>query len=292
MDLRVLNYFLTVSEEGTITKAANSLHISQPALSKQLKDLEEELGTQLFVRGNKRIALTDSGEYLKKQSKEILSLVKQTTNTLSQNDIVEGEISIGCGETHAFELIASTLSRLQKKYPAVTIRLYSGNADSIIEMLNTNSIDFGLVIDPVNKKHYEHIRLPLVDHWGILVNDSHHLYNKALISSTDLVGSPLLISNQTLVDNQLSEWLGMNLEYLTIIGSYNLLYNASVLAKNSDIAVLCIDGIINTHGSNLKFIPLVPMLETHSSIIWKNDRTLSTVSNLFINELTQLIKDK
>ncbi|MFD2305470.1 LysR family transcriptional regulator [Enterococcus termitis] len=285
MDLRVLNYFLTVAREKTISKAAEALHISQPALSKQLKDLEAELGVTLFERGNRFITLTEEGVYLANRGKEIITLVDMTTTNLSRNKVVSGKIAIGGGETQAFSFLAARLNELQQKHPDLTFELYSGNADDVLEKIDKGLLDFGLVIDPVEKQKYEYLRLPLSDHWGILVNDAHPLASKKEIVPEDIQKMPLLISNQSFVDNLLAEWLGENIEHFNIIGTYNLLYNASLLVKEGMAGALCIDGIINTSETNLTFIPFSPPLTVTLNIVWKKGQIFSNAAEEFLRVL-------
>ncbi|KRM23643.1 LysR family transcriptional regulator [Latilactobacillus graminis] len=285
MELRVLHYFLTVAREKTISKAATVLHLSQPTLSKQLKDLETELGTQLFTRGNREITLTPDGSYFQKRGAEILALVDTTIGNLTQNTIVSGTISIGAGETQAFQLIAVIINDLQQRYPDINLQLYSGSADEVKERIDQGLLDFGLVIDPVEKQRYEYVRLPLSDRWGVLVADDHPLATQTTVNPTTLATYPLLISSQSLVHQQISDWFGMHLEQLDIIGTYTLLYNASLLVKTGKSAALCIDGIINTQDNGLKFIPLDPPLTVNTNIIWKKDQVFSSASQAFHDAL-------
>lgn len=287
MELRVLNYFLTVANEKTISKAAKVLHLSQPTLSKQLKDLEDELGVQLFIRGNRQITLTEDGLYLQNRGKEIFSLVNTTTSNLQKNEVISGDIMIGGGETRAFQSISVLLNQLMATYPDIKVHLYSGNADDVKEKIDQGILDFGLVIDPVEKKKYEHIRLPIHDYWGILVNDDHDLATKKSVTPADLVDVPLIISRQTSVDGQLADWLGGNLSHFKIVGTYNLLYNASLLIKEGDAVALCIDGVINTKESGLSFIPFSPALAASTSIIWKKQQVFSNAASLFLKRLRQ-----
>ncbi|MDT2571098.1 LysR family transcriptional regulator [Enterococcus sp. HMSC29A04] len=287
MELRVLNYFLTVARERTISKAAEVLHLSQPTLSKQLKDLEEELGVQLFIRGNREISLTEDGVYLQNRGKEILSLVDTTTTNLQKNEIIGGEITIGGGETQAFQVLSKILNKLITDYPDVNVHMYSGNADDVKDKIDKGLLDFGLVIDPVEKQKYEYLSLPVSDHWGILVNEQHELAQSNAVSPKDLKDQALLISSQSLVNNQLSEWLGGNLSNYKIVGSYNLLYNASLLVKEGSAVAFCIDGIINTTDSDLVFVPLEPALHSTISVIWKKKQVFSNASSLFLKMLKE-----
>ncbi|MDT2759116.1 LysR family transcriptional regulator [Enterococcus xiangfangensis] len=292
MELRVLNYFLTVAQEKTISKAAEVLHLSQPTLSKQLKDLEEELGVQLFIRGNREISLTEDGVYLQNRGKEILALVDTTTSNLQKNEVIGGDIIIGGGETQTFRVLSVLLNDLMGSYPDVKVHMYSGNADDVKDKIDKGLLDFGLVIDPVEKQKYEYIPLPVSDRWGILVNNDHKLAKKSAVTPNDIHDQSLLISSQTLVNNQLSEWLGGNLNNFNIVGSYNLLYNASLFIKDGTSIAFCIDGIINTENNGLTFVPLMPELTSKTNLIWKKKQIFSNAAALFLERLKQEIETK
>lgn len=285
MDFRVLNYFLTVAQEKTISKAAESLHLSQPTLSKQLKELEEELGVQLFIRGNREITLTEDGHYLVNRSKEILSLVDTTMTNLSSKETVSGKIVIGGGETKAMKVIAESIRNFTEAYPDVNIHLYSGNADDVSEKLDKGILDFGIVIDPVEKKKYNYLKLPRTDQWGILFHNDHPYAKKEAILPDDLQFLSLFVSSQSLVDNQIGDWLGKNLDSQQIIGTYNLLYNASIMVHEGIECALCIDGIINTQGTDLTFVPLRPSLEANLNMIWKKNAILSKAATVFLKTI-------
>lgn len=274
-----------MAQEKTISKAAESLHLSQPTLSKQLKELEEELGVQLFTRGNREITLTEDGHYLVNRGKEILSLVDTTMSNLSSKETVSGKIVIGGGETKAMQFIAESVRNYTEKYPDVNINLYSGNADDVSEKLDKGILDFGIVIDPVEKKKYDFLRLPRTDHWGILFHNDHPYAKKEAILPDDLQFLSLFVSSQSLVDNQIGDWMGKNLESQQIIGTYNLLYNASIMVHEGIGCALCIDGIINTQGTNLTFVPLRPSLEANLNMIWKKNAIHSKAATVFLKTI-------
>ncbi|EUJ30484.1 LysR family transcriptional regulator [Listeria cornellensis] len=285
MELRVLKYFLAVARERNISKAAKSLHLSQPTLSKQLKELEKELGVTLFERGNREIRLTEEGLFLLSRGNEILALVEKTTINLRKDEVVAGEIYVGGAETRAMSLIAKVTKRMMDDYPEIKIYLYSGNADDVMEKLDNGLLDFGIVVNPTNKQKYKSIRLPQTDKWGLLVRSNHFLAEKEAITPEDLRGVPLLISQQRLVSDQISEWVGNNLDQLHIVGSYNLLYNASLMVEEGVGCALCIDGIINTANTSLIFVPLKPELDASLSLIWKKNQTMSIAATKFLDKL-------
>lgn len=290
MELRVLHSFLTLVREKSITGAANALHLSQPALSKQLKQLEDELGVVLFLRGNREIELTDEGRYLANRGQEILELVDKTLNNLSSEESVTGTITIGGGETEAMSIIGKAVKKMKQQHPDVTIHLYSGNGDAVSEMLDNGLLDFGLVIDPVEKQRYDYLKLNEINQWGLMVREDHPLAKQQQITADDLQDIPLLIPDQTLVDNRIAEWAGKSLAHYQLVGTYNLLYNASLMVKEGLASALCIDGIINTSGSTLAFIPLEPPLISQLNIIWRKDHLLSKAAAVFLKNLTSVIE--
>ncbi|MEO1770365.1 LysR family transcriptional regulator [Candidatus Enterococcus ferrettii] len=289
MELRVLNYFLAVVREKNITNAANFLHITQPALSKQLKQLEDELGVILFQRGNREIELTDEGRFLANRAKEILDLVEKTTLNISSEEVVTGSVAIGGGETEAMQVVAKAIKKMKRKHPDIKIQLYSGNGDYISEMLDNGLLDFGLVIDPVEKQRYNYFKLNEVNQWGLLVREDNPLAKKQSLAVDDLRDIPLLIADQTLVDNRIAEWAGVSLQNFQVVGTYNLLYNASLMVKEGLASALCIDGIINTSASTLVFIPLEPDLISNLNIIWKKDFLPSKAASVFLDNLKSII---
>ena len=291
MELRVLKYFLVVATERNISNAAKILYVSQPALSKQLKNLEEELGVTLFKRGNRNITLTEDGVYFLTKAKEILALVDTTVANLTQEDIIGGEINIGAGESAQMGHIFNIINDMMIDYPNIKTNVTSGNADEMLLKLDNGTLDFAITFGFVDKSKYEHLSLPWCDKWGLLVRKDNFLAKKDYILSKDLENIPLIISKQTNVDNFLAGWIGKSIENFNVVGTFNLLYNASLMAKQNIGSVLCFGGIINTSESNLKFIPLKPELETEMSIIWKKNQTLSNVSKKFLENLKIYISD-
>lgn len=287
MEIRVLRYFIAVVNEESISAAAKQLHLSQPTLSRQLKDLEMELGTDLFIRGNRKISLTKEGKYLLKKAKEIVDLADKTeANLKDSKEMISGEVYIGAGETEAMHLIAKTLKVLIKDYPNIRFHLYSGNADDIKSKLDSGLLDFGVVIEPTDKQKYEYAQLPAKDTWGVLMCKDSPLSDKQVISPVDLINKPLFISRQATVSNELTGWFGQSIDNLNIVATYNLLYNAALMVGEGIGYALCIDKIINTSGnSKLCFKPLQPKLEANLNIIWKKNQVFSNAAHTFINQL-------
>lgn len=295
MEIRLLRYFLAVAQEESISKAANILHITQPTLSRQLMDLEKELNTKLLIRGkrNKKITLTEDGKLLKSRAQEIIELTNKTESEFLFGDKnISGDIFIGGGETDAIRVIARTIKRLSLEYPNIKYHFYSGNGEDVTEKLNKGLLDFGVFIEPIDKKEYGFIQLPQNDTWGILMRKDSDLAKKEFIEPEDLINIPLFSSRQYLVKNLISGWLGFDFEKLNIIGSYNLLYNASVMVEEGLGYGLCIDKLINISGdSKLCFKPLKPKLEAGILVAWTKNQPLSKIAKLFIQKLQEEITD-
>lgn len=295
MEIRLLRYFLAVAQEESISKAADILHITQPTLSRQLMDLEKELNTKLLIRGkrNKKITLTEDGKLLKSRAQEIIELTNKTESEFLFGDKnISGDIFIGGGETDAIRVIARTIKRLSLEYPNIKYHFYSGNGKDVTEKLNKGLLDFGVFIEPIDKKEYGFIQLPQNDTWGILMRKDSDLAKNEFIEPEDLINIPLFSSRQYLVKNLISGWLGFDFEKLNIIGSYNLLYNASVMVEEDLGYALCIDKLINISGdSKLCFKPLKPKLEAGILVAWTKNQPLSKIAKLFIQKLQEEITD-
>lgn len=287
MKLNVLQSFLTVARMQNISGAASFLNISQPALSRQIKELEEELGTALFHRGNKSVQLTTEGMMLQKRAKQIVELVQKTKEEFKPNeDSVHGTIYIAGGETHVFRTLAKSIKELRQMYPNIHIKLFSGNADAVTERLDRESVDFGLIIEPADITKYDYIRLPSVDRWGVLMRKDSPLASLEAITPKDIWDVPLLNSQQALKGGQLSSWLKIDHEKLNIVASYNLLFNAALLVEAGVGYALCLDNIINTTGDTaLCFRPLKPVLESHVDLVWKKHQIFSKASELFLEKV-------
>lgn len=291
MEFRVLQYFLAVAREQSISRAAEFLHLSQPTLSRQLKDLEEELGKQLFIRGNRNITLTEEGMILRKRAEEITELVRKAEQEVScNNDIITGDIYIGAGETEVIKIIARVAQKIQQMHPQVHIHIVSGDTEYVTEQLDKGLIDFGLVFGVAEFAKYNYKQLPYQDAWGVLMRKDSPLSSQKTISPTDLWDKPLIISRQVKDGDALTSWLKKSLSELNIVATYSLLYNGSILVSEGIGYALCLDKIINTSGdSNLCFRPLNPKLEINMNLIWKKYQVLSKANELFLNFITEII---
>ena len=289
MELRVLRYFLAVAREESLSGAAEFLHITQPTLSRQMMELEEELGARLFERGqkNRRLTLTNAGMLLRRRAEELVELADKTASELHhQGESISGDIYIGGGEPDAMRLIARTARELQKQYPLLRYHLFSGNAEEVMERLDKGLLDFGLLIGTANIEKYDHLQLPVTDSWGLLMRRDSPLAAQTTIRPHDLDTLPLLGSRQALLRNELSGWYGSDFERLNIVASYNLIYNAALMVEEGFGYALTLDKLVNTGGkSQLCFRPLEPRLEARLVLVWKKFQPLSAATSLFLAQL-------
>lgn len=291
MELRVLEYFLAVTREKSISGAAEALHLSQPTLSRQIKDMEDELGKQLLIRGNRRITLTEEGMILRKRAEEILELVKKAEDEVTQNnDIIAGDITVGAGETDGLRFLTRAAQNLQKDYPLVHFHIVSGDGISVIEDLDKGLIDFGLVFGEVDESKYEHIGVPYQDTWGVMMRRDSPLAEKETITVNDLDGLPLIISRQAFKKAELREFFMANQRKTNIVATYNLLFNGSLMVEDGMGYAICFDKIINVSGdSSLCFRPLEPRTTASVHIVWKKYQVLTKAAELFLQRLRGIV---
>lgn len=295
MELRVLNYFLAIAREQSIVHAAESLHLSQPTLSTQIKNLEEELGKQLLIRGTKgsrKVTLTEEGMILRKRAEEILDLVRKTENEITaSDDIIIGDIYIGSGETDGIRLIAKAAKALQNRHPGIRYHISSGNSTLVSEYLDKGLIDFGVVFGDVDLAKYNALETTCSDVWGVLMRRDSPLAQKEMITPEDLLDKPLILSQQEARGGNLLRWIGQDPEKLNIAATYNLLFNASLLVDEGLGYAVGLDKIINTTGeSSLCFRPLNPKLENWMSIIWKKYQIFSKPAEKFLQVLRKSLE--
>lgn len=292
MELRVLRYFLVVAREQSITKAANVLHITQPTLSRQLRELEEELGKPLLIRGNKNISLTDEGMLFRKRAEEIVELSDKTVHEIQHTeDNITGDIYIGSGETEGLRNVIHIIKEYQKQYPNVCFHINSGDKADLLDKLDKGLLDFGIFLEPVDKVKYNHLKLPAKDTLGILTRKDSPLAKKKIITKEDLVNVPLIMSRQLKEDSSLLRFLDTPLEKLNIVATYNLVYNASLMVDEKVGYAITLDKLVNTTGdSNLCFIPLSPKMTVDMYLMWKKFQIFSKASELFLKELEMISK--
>ncbi len=293
MEIRVLRYFLTIAREGSITNAANFLHLTQPTLSRQIRDLEEELGQKLFIRRSHNMSLTTEGMILRKRAEEIISMVDKTEAEFSSmENMAGGDIYIGGGETDAIKLIAQLAKELRESYPNIHYHLYSGNSEDVTERLDKGLLDFGILIQPADLSKYDYINIPAKDIWGVVMRKDSPLAEKKIIQKEDLLSLPLICSRQVISlersTNEFAKWFGEDFDKLDIVTTYNLVYNAAIMVDAGIGYAITIDKIANTaESSNLCFRPLEPRLDSGLNIVWKKYQVFSSAAELFLQRLRE-----
>lgn len=290
MELRVLNYFLMVAREENITKASQLLHITQPTLSRQIAQLEDELGVKLFIRSNHNIKLTEDGMLLKRRAQELITLADKTKRDFIHNEgVMAGEITIGSGEFQSTRFLSEIIASFRKRYPLVRYRVYSGNADGIRERIERGLLDFGLVLEPVDIRKYDFLCTPVKEKWGVFVRMDSNLAEKEAVEPKDLVNIPLITATNEFVQSDLGKWFGEYYRQLDIVATGNLLYNEAMLAENGIGTVVGIE--LSCSYDNLRFIPLSPALESNSVLIWKKDQIYSPAATAFLESAKKYLKD-
>lgn len=293
MEIRVLRYFLAIAREGSITNAANFLHITQPTLSRQIHDLENELGQKLFTRGSHNMALTAEGMILRKRAEEIISMVDKTeAEFTSMEEAVGGDIYIGGGETDAIKFLAKVAKELHDTYPNIHYHLYSGNAQDVTERLDKGLLDFGVLVQPADISKYDYLNIPAKDIWGVVMRKDSPLAEKEAICKEDLIGVPLICSRQAISQernkNEFVQWFGEEFDKLNIVTTFNLVYNAAIMVDAGLGYAITIDKIANTsENSSLCFRPLNPRLDSGLNLIWKKYQVFSSAAELFLERLEE-----
>lgn len=287
MDIRVLQYFLAVAREQSISAAAEVLHMTQPPLSRQLKELEEELGKQLFIRGNRKITLTEEGMILRKRAEEIVELLEKTkAEIITPAGDISGDIYIGGGETEGMRFIAQVIQKTQQTHPQIRYHIFSGNAYDLVEQLDKGLIDFGIFLEPVELNKYDYLRLPNVDVWGVLMRQDDPLACLEQIRPEHLRQMPLLCSRQMLDENGLSGWLGYDCKKLNIVATYNLITTPALMVEEGVGNAITFAKLVNVSGDrNLCFRPLEPRLEAGMFIVWKKYQVFSKAAEVFLKQL-------
>ena len=297
MELRVLRYFLAVAREGSVTGAANALHVTQPTLSRQLKDLEEELGTKLFVRHSHSVSLTPDGMRLRKRAEEVVDMIEKTEAEFAvKEESIGGDIHIGAGETRVMRHIAEIIREIRREYPDIHIHLHSGNLEDVTERLDKGLLDFGVLIQPADLSKYDYVNLPEKDVWGVLMDKNSPLAAKQVIRRQDLLREPLLLSRQairrTSARNEFIEWFKDDFDRLDVVATFNLVYNAAILAGSGIGHVVTIDGLADVSESGgLRFRLLEPRLETGLNIVWKKYQVFSPAAEVFLRKIQEKFGD-
>ncbi len=282
MELRVLNYFLAVAREENFTRAAQMLHVTQPTLSRQIAQLEEELGVELFTRSNHNIILTEDGMILKRRAQEMLALVEKTRQDLMHRDEeLAGKIAIGSGEFKATRVLSQVIAAFSEKHPLVQYEIYSGNAGNIRDYIERGFLEMGLMAEPIDIRKYDFIPMPVKEKWGAWVREDSALSKKEWIQPEDLAGERLIVAAGDFMKSNIGKWLGDYKDQAKIIAEGNLLYNEMMLAESGLGVVLGIE--LNYMHEALRFVPLYPTLETSTVLAWKKEQVFTSATSAFIS---------
>ena len=294
MELRELKYFLEIARQKSISRAAETLYITQPSLSRQMQNLEKEIGKPLFIRGSKQITLTEAGVLLKKRAEEFMELYEKTSAELTSSENgLSGEIHIGCGESHALGTVAEAAESLVREFPNIRFSFFSADTEDVMEKLDKGLIDFGVLVLPANLDKFEHMTLPDKDVWGVLMRKDSPLAKKEVVTPEDLYDKPLIRSRHAMSNSFIDDWFLTDRARLNIAATYNLIYNASLLVKAGMGYAIGLDKIVNTSGdSELTFRPLSPPIETSLAFAWKRNQIFSDAAKKFMEVLKKKIADK
>lgn len=295
MEIQVLRNFLAVARAGSITNAANQIHIAQPSLSRQIKNLENELGQKLFLRGSHSVSLTPGGMLLRKRAEDVIAMVDKIEDEFyTMGNSISGDIHIGGGETYIFCYIVDILKKMQKGYPNVRYHLYSGNAAEITERLDKGLLDFGLLMQPADLTKYNCINLPEKDIWGVVMRKDSPLAQKPGITCDDLLGLPLICSRQSIQDiegNTFVEWFAGKLERMNITATFSLVYNAAFMVQQGMGYMITVDSLANTSvNPDLCFRPLFPTVEAGLAIVWKKHQVFSAPAEKLLEHFQNYVE--
>ena len=287
MDIRVLRYFLAICQEGNMSRAAQVLHVTQPTLSRQIADLERELGCTLFVRGSRAVTPTEKGLYLRRRAEEIIALADQTELDLSRDDaVVEGDVYIGAGESEGMRVLAATMRRFQEQHPHVRFHVRSGNSINVVEWLERGLVDFAVLMSYPDINRFEHVRLSPTDAWGVLMPSDHPLASKQTVAPDDLLDVPLILSEQALETGELSQWFGARKDALDVRATYNLVFNAAQLVREHVGCAVTFDRLVSTGaGTGLEFRLLYPPVVSTIDAAWKHNQVFTNAAQKFLEAL-------
>ena len=290
MKTRVLRYFLAVAQEGSVTRAARALHLTQPTLSRQIRELEEELGQTLFSRGGRELSLTREGLLLRQRAEEIVGLAEITEKEFRSlgEKTVSGDLSLGCGESKALSFVTDALKVLQDEHPLIIPHFFSGNGEIVMDRLDKGLLDFAVLMGAENTERYSSLPLPNHDTWGLLMDKDDPMAQKKAITAEDLLDIPLILSSQSLSRDELSGWLGFPMSRLHIAATYTLLFNGSLMVRSDLGYALCFDHIAPSgKDSPFAFRPLSPLLTSPLSLVWKKHQILSAPAEAFLAKIRE-----
>ena len=269
MEFRVLQYFLTVVREENMSRAAEVLHVTQPTLSRQMAQLEEELGTKLFIRG-RHLALTDAGVMLRRRAEEVTSLMDKIESEFEMQSDIGGVISIGSGGLSASHVLPLVMEGFRQKYPKVQFQLYTNSAEYVKERLEQGLLDFGFLLEPVDVTKFDYIRIPQKERWGLLLSSKHPLAVKRYITKEDLMEERLITTNRLSIQKELENWFGVSFSELDVFATYNIITNVAMLVDSGVASALTIEGAVDLfEGERMVFRPLYPELSMTSVLAWK-----------------------
>lgn len=289
IETRLLQYFLAVAEEQSITKAAEFLHISQPTLSKQMMELEDTLGKTLMIRGKKKLTLTEDGIYLRNCAAEIVSLIEKTESAFRENaEAINGDVYIGCGEHRSSYRIMELIKDIQNRHPNIQFHILSSNADIITERLDKGLLDVGFLLEPEIDTKYDYQKLPLTETWGVLMRKDSPLAEKAFVTMDDLKPYPLLVPSQNSSSSKMKMYFSDIFANMHVVGTFNLIYNASLMVEAGMGYAICIDNLVHTEGDSImRFVPLSPHIESNVFMYTKKYQIFSKSAKLFISKIKE-----
>lgn len=282
MELRLLQYFLAVCREENMTRAADMLHLTQPTLSRQIAQLEEELGAQLFIRG-RHLALTEAGMKLRRRAEEIMQLTDKIEIEFKEQEEVAGVVSIGAGGLSSFRSLSELIDGFQKLYPRVKFDFYTNNAEFVKERLDRGLLDFGLLLEPVDISKYNYIRMKEKERWGLLMRADHPLAAKTSVTREDIRSVPLMTSNRLAIQQEISQWFGDMMDELNIVATHNIITNVVDFVDIGAACALTLEGAVNLfEGGRLTFRPVSPALEMHTVLAWKKFNPFFNAAGKFL----------
>ena len=292
MEIRILKYFLAVAQEGNITRAAERMLTSQSNLSRQLADLEEQLGKKLFERGSRKVHLTEEGLFLQRRAQEIVDLEERTAKEIAAfDDMTSGEVHLGGAETNTMHFVADVIRQLREKQPHVTFDLMSGSTIEMTELLDRGLLDFAVLVEPIDMKKYDYLQLPANDHFGLLMRADNPLAAKSVITPSDIQNQPLLCARQQLDGNVLNGWLGRPVEGLNVVARFNLITTPAMMVEQGLGSAVTFANLVPTpENGTLCFRPFDPVIEARLYLVWKKHQVFTRPATVFLEEMRTAIR--
>ncbi|WP_261809341.1 LysR family transcriptional regulator [Levilactobacillus humaensis] len=292
MDTRLLHYFTVLTRVGNITRAANELHTTQPTLSRQLKELEDEVGAQLFIRGKREITLTDAGVLFEQRAQTILNVLEQTKRDVHDQAGLAGNLRVGCVESHLSTYLTDWLADFQQVHPNIHFSLYSADGNSLRRQMDRGALDIGFLLEPVESAKYFAHAIPVTETWGLIMAKTAPLAAHSVITGADLQGLRLIGPRRQIVQNQIATWLRLDPDSLNFCGDHNLENNVTPLLLNHGYYDIGIDGVLSFYPNDqLTFVPLQPLSQTRHTMIWRKNHTPSPIAQAFIDFVTQRVRE-